>query len=102
MSIDPTRDASQLLEDIELELASIRAATALRSLDRPASPPLKPPAPMQALAPRVIDASGRDLEKVGRAAPVELPADPAPAATSPDEPKRRSLRERLASIARSD
>lgn len=98
MSTELTRDASQLLEDIELELASIKAATALRSLDRPAPQPQKPTAPIPALAPRIIDASGRDLEKVGRGAP----AAPEPLAPRLPEPKRKSLRERLASIARSE
>lgn len=101
MSTELTRDASQLLEDIELELASIKAATALRSLDRPAPPAQKLSAPVQPLTPRIIDASGRDLEKVGRAAP---PASASPVAPTPGpaDAKRKSLRERLASIARSD
>ena len=54
MSIELSRDANALLEDIELELASIRAAMALRPLEsspRFLSPPKSPEAAPAPAAP---------------------------------------------------
>lgn len=97
MSIELSRDANALLEDIELELASIRAAMALRPLEpsqRLASPVKQAQAPVPAIGPFDLTRSGAETprEATREAAPDEAP--------SPSEPaKRPTLQQRLAAMS---
>ena len=96
MSIELSRDANALLEDIELELASIRAAMALRPLEpsqRLASPVKQAQAPVPAIGPF-------DLTRSGAESPREAVQGAVAVATSPDEPaKRPTLQQRLAAMS---
>ncbi len=97
MSIELSHDASRLIEDIELELASIRAAMALRPLDEK---PVPTPAPAAKAADVPVRAIGPfDLTRSG--------AEPKPAAAAvsstgaieqSEPPKRMTLQARLASL----
>jgi len=103
MSIEHSRDANRLIEDMELELASIRAAMELRRLDQAPSPAAVPTRPVEAPATaeerppaRVISAV--DLTPEKPSAPAPAPEVAAPSAT----PRRKSLQERLASLSEAD
>lgn len=100
MSIEASRDANKLIQDIELELASIRAATALRRLDD-AGPKTVGRADRTDASPaeanvRVIGTV--DLEAVKDEPPLRAqPAGPEEPAHSPLTAARRpTLQERLA------
>lgn len=105
MSIDNPQGATALLEDAELELASIRAALALQSLDRGDQRLAVQPAQDLNAPARMIDARGVDLTRIGHERVAMRPAEAeqpphAPAPAAPAAPRRLTLRERLASLSR--
>lgn len=104
MSIELSRDANRLIEDIELELASIRAAMALRPLEQPHQaipaatiPEHSPASAIRQIGPFDLTRSGGDASP---AAPA--PDASAPAAERDEQPKRMTLQERLASLRDDD
>lgn len=106
MSIEQSRDANRLIEDIELELASIRAAMALRPLDEagkllPAAASAEPsPRPaVRSIGPFDLARSGTEAAAPAAAStPSASAVEPAPGGP----PKRMTLSERLASMQDGD
>lgn len=96
MSIELSRDASRLIEDIELELASIRAAMALRPLDMPLLQRL--PVSEASVEPAVPAARRIGPFDLSRSGAEAAPVAPAPATEPAEAPKRMTLQERLASL----
>jgi hypothetical protein len=99
MGLDRSPDADRLLQDIELELASIRAAMALRRLDVP-SAPTQPPvdAPTVAVpAARVIGSV--DVKRASPLHPVAQHSAPPSEMPAASQARRQTLQERLASLA---
>lgn len=106
MSIELSRDASRLIEDIELELASIRAAMALRPLE-PSLPRALTATDVEPAVPAVRRIGPFDLSRAGAKAAPEAATVPEPAASEPaaeldGAPKRMTLQERLASLQDKD
>jgi len=100
MSIELSRDANRLIEDIELELASIRAAMALRPLE-PAGSTLPAPASADVpAAPAIRKIGPFDLSRSGSEPSAAPP--PVAAAEHAEVPKRMTLQERLASLRDQD
>lgn len=106
MSTLSSRGASELLEDAELELASIRAALALQSLERQLPHEADGPEGPALVPARVVDARGVDLKRIGHEridkVQGEVGSSVAHPEPEPAQPRRPTLQERLASLERQE